>query len=177
MIFIPCLAGVLIYGWYRLASYDFFLCATISCFYRVSFILVSLIITLIPTIKSLCLSKPKNSSNSTVYPNILTDWNLKKQKAERQLLYIAVFVAFWKTLNIAANTVFFVAELSFFSSELLSFITDFATFTSNVGGLILLLIISNAARKAFQQAFGIQKYGKSQFISARLSKVRNWTSK
>ncbi|KAE9547583.1 hypothetical protein FO519_009204 [Halicephalobus sp. NKZ332] len=173
LILIPCLAGLLIFGWYELASLNFFVCAIISCFYRVGSIMVSMIITLIPTIKSLCQSKPMYSSNPTLHVNALVDANLKKQKAERQLLYITVFISFWKTVNIAANTVFFIADASLFSSQLMSFITDFSTFTSNVGGLIILLVVSNVARKAFKQAFGIEKNEKSVSISTVFSTVKN----
>ena len=120
--------------------------------------MISMIITLIPTIKDLCRSKSSNRSNYALSVDASVDRNLKKQKAERQLLYITVFISFWKTVNIAANTVFFITESSLFSSQLLSFITDFSTFTSNIGGLILLLIFSSVTRKASKRAFEIRRW-------------------
>ena len=115
--------------------------------YRLTLIVVSMGLILIPT----------NSSNSVSFMNSSVNTNLKKQKAERQLLYLTIFISIWKTINIITEIMFNVSELSMFTSSLMTFISDFSGFISNIGAVILLPFMSNIAKTAFRQAFRIKK--------------------
>src|SRR5690606_22683196 len=93
--------------------------------HRTVLIFCSMIIILIPIGKNLCQPKTKNNSHPS------SDTSLKKQKAERQLLYETIFVCFWKGVNNVTDSVYQLILITRFRGYLLTFVMDSSVFLSN----------------------------------------------
>ena len=123
--------------------------------HKLILIVSSIILVLIPVIRDLYKSKFIGNSNPISSNNIPVGTSVRKQKAEKQLLYETIFICFWKAISVTLNILFSGAGMSNFYKQLFLLIIDICTFLSNVCALILLLFISSIARKGFKQAFGI----------------------
>ncbi|KAE9548067.1 hypothetical protein FO519_008719 [Halicephalobus sp. NKZ332] len=132
----------------------------------------ALILVLVPILKSFYQSK-FTSSISIFSSGFLSTTSLRKQKAEKQLLYETIFVCFWKAVNIVSDTVHEEVKLPYFNVHLLNLIVDFSAFISNVGGLIVLLFISSVAREGFKRAFRFKKDGNSIPVITSLAQAKN----
>ncbi|KAE9546969.1 hypothetical protein FO519_009819 [Halicephalobus sp. NKZ332] len=157
-ILIICLSALSVFIQVQMYSSDLSVLLMVYNSHKLFLIICSLIIIFIPIFKSLYKSKSDNS-NSKV--DSLSDTNLRKQRAEKQLLYETIFICFWKGINLVANTIYPKASFSLFYMDLILTIIDCSLFISNVGGFIVLLFISSAVRKGFKKAFWMEKDGGS----------------
>ncbi|KAE9546630.1 hypothetical protein FO519_010158, partial [Halicephalobus sp. NKZ332] len=157
-ILIFCLSVLSVFIEVQLYSSDLSALFIIYDSHKLFLIICSLIIIFIPIFKNLYKSKSDNS-NSKV--DSLSDTNLRKQRAEKQLLYETIFICFWKGINLVANTIYPKASFPIFYMTLIISIIDCSLFISNVGGLIMLFFISSVAKKGFKKAFWMEKDGGS----------------
>ena len=125
--------------------------------HRLILIICSITFILIIITKSLCRSKLSNNMNITLFNSPSSDKTLKKQKAEKQLLYETIFVCFWKGVNGTVSSSYYAVELAPFGEFLLTLVMDLSVYLSNVGGLIVLILISGVARKGVKQAFRMRR--------------------
>ena len=125
--------------------------------HKLILIISSITLIFIPVIRDLYKSKFIRKSNSISPNNVPIGTSVRKQKAEKQLLYETIFICFWKAISVILNILFSGAGISTFYEQLFLLVIDICTFLSNVCALILLLFISSVARRGFKQAFGIEQ--------------------